>query len=87
MTIEERNEIFAKEYLSIADIEKLYGVNYPKASVIITDIKRILTIGRGQKLRWTCNGKIHIQDYLDYLGVTSDRYSTNYQGEKAECKN
>ena len=74
MTMQERQDIFAKEYLSIADIEKLYDITYERASKFITDIKKALTIGRGAALRLDIQGKLHILDYLDWLGVKSDRY-------------
>ena len=74
MTMEERKEIFAKEYLSIKDVEMLYGFNTQQASKFILAIKRKLTIGLAKPLRLDMQGKIHIQDYLDYMGISSDRY-------------
>jgi hypothetical protein len=82
MTMTEREDIFAKEYLSIKDIAKLFDVCDKKASVLILDMKRRLTIGMGKNLRLSLEGKIHIQDYLDYLGVTADRYSINKGGNE-----
>jgi hypothetical protein len=75
MTMQERQEIFAKEYLSIKDMEALFGVTYPQASKMITDIKKRLTVGLKKELRLNVQGKLHVQDYLDYLGVSSDRYA------------
>lgn len=75
MTMQERQEIFAKEYLSIADICKLYDILPPHASALMTKIRKKLTIGKEQELRLDVRGKLHILDYLDWLGVTSDRYS------------
>lgn len=75
MTMQERQEIFAKEYLSIKDMEALFGVTYPQASKMITDIKKRLTVGLKKELRLNMQGKLHVQDYLDYLGVSSDRYA------------
>lgn len=75
MTMQERQEIFAKEYLSIADICKLYDILPPHASALMTKIRKKLTIGKAQELRLDVRGKLHILDYLDWLGVTSDRYS------------
>ncbi len=75
MTMQERQEIFAKEYLSIKDMEALFGVTYPQASKMITDIKKRLTVGLKKQLRLNVQGKLHVQDYLDYLGVSSDRYA------------
>ena len=86
MTVEERREIFSKEVLKISDFEKLYEVDYNTASGIIRDIKRKLTIGKGQELRLSISGKIHIQDYLDFVGVTADRYSVNMKLEDEDGK-
>ena len=83
MTMIEREEIFAKEYLSIKDFEQLYDVNYNMASVLMRDIKTRLTLGQGKELRINISGKLHIQDYLDFVGVSADRYSINKKdGEK-----
>jgi hypothetical protein len=87
MTAQERQEMFAKEYLSIADIQKLYGINYPTASKFICDIKRKLTVGKGQELRLDMQGKIHIQDYLDYLGVNENRYGFGFYPTKNKDDN
>ncbi len=68
MTIAERDEIFSKEYLSIADIQKLLGVDYGPAAKIIREIRR-------KHDRLGMQGKIHVQDYLDYYNIPmSDRY-------------
>ena len=75
MTVQERKEIFAKEYLSIDDIGKLFDINYNMASAFIVKIKKKLVVGYGKELRLDINGKIHIEDYLDYIGVKAERYS------------
>lgn len=75
MTMQERQDIFSKEYLSISDIQRLYDFNYPQASQFILDIKTKFKID-DKALRLKVQGKIHIQDYLDFLGVKSDRYGT-----------
>ena len=75
MTVQERQEMFAKEYLSIDDIGKLFDINYKMASAFIVKIKKKLVIGCGKELRLDINGKIHIEDYLDYIGVKAERYS------------
>ena len=75
MTVQERKEMFAKEYLSIDDIGKLFDINYKMASALIVKIKKKLVIGCGKELRLDINGKIHIEDYLDYIGVKAERYS------------
>lgn len=87
MTMQERQEIFAKEYLSIDDMSKLYGLSYPHASKMILDIKKKLVLGNGQGLRLEMQGKLHIQDYLDYIGVRSDRYVIHNTGGEENAEN
>ena len=82
MTMQERQDIFAKEYLSIEDICKLYDLLPPHASELMGKIRKKLTIGMNQELRLDIRGKLHIQDYLDYIGVKSDRYSMNKNNKK-----
>ena len=75
MTVAERQEIFAKEYLSNEDLQKLFNLHPSEASRYMNAIKKKLTIGKSKELRLDIRGKLHVQDYLDYLGVTSDRYA------------
>lgn len=75
MTWERRKEIFAKEYLSIDDIKFLYDYTQQQASKMICDIKRTITVKMKRELRLDMRGRIHTQDYLDALKITSDRYS------------
>jgi hypothetical protein len=86
MTRIEREAIFSKEALSIEDVEKLFGVEYDTAAKIIRDIKTKITVGDGKKLRLSVQGKLHMQDYLDYVGVSVDRYSIK-QGEELYAAN
>lgn len=67
MTYAEREEIFSKEYLSIADIQILLGLQYQDAAKTIRNIKR-------RTDRLGIRGKIHVQDYLDYYKIPADRY-------------
>ena len=85
MTMVERQNIFAKEYLDIADFQVLYGMNYPQASKMMNAIKKRLTIGMRKELRLEVQGKLHVQDYLDWLGVKSDRYAMVEIETGAEC--
>lgn len=75
MTMVERQEIFAKEYLSNEDLQRLYDLCPSEASRLMNEVKRKLTMSQGKELRLTIRGKLHVQDYLDYLGVSSDRYA------------
>nr|DAH66726.1 MAG TPA: excisionase [Bacteriophage sp.] len=72
MTFQEREEIFAKDYLTADDIVKLLGVCQNRAYIIIRNIKR-------KTDRLGIQGKIHVQDYIDYYGVDASRYT----GEQA----
>lgn len=75
MTMQERQEIFAKEYLSNEDLCKLYDLLPPHASELMNDIKKNLVIGKNRELRLNMRGKLHTQDYLDWIGApTAGRY-------------
>ena len=82
MTYEERVEMFSKDYLTIADIQVLLGLPYKSASALICDIKRGLKLSpkyNGQGVRLDIQGKLHVQDYLDYYHLPSERYVFNPQ--------
>lgn len=67
MTYEQRNTMFAKDTLSIADIQMLLGMSYNAAAAVIREIKR-------KTDRLHIQGKIHVQDYIDYYGLDAARY-------------
>jgi hypothetical protein len=77
MTYAEREEMFAKECWSIKDVMQLFGMPYATASEYIRKIKTRLTIGLGKTLRLEMDGKLHVQDYLDFVGMPSNRYDLN----------
>ena len=66
MTMAEREEMFAKEYLDVDDIAKLYGLCKNRASILLREIKFKITNIQGKQLRVALRGKIHTQDYLDW---------------------
>ena len=68
MTYSRREEIFSKDYISIADMQDLLGMGYDDAAKMIRDIKRSLEYG-GAKVRLNVQGKLHVQDYLDYFKI------------------
>ena len=77
MTMQEREEIFAREMLTIADIQALYLMKYQDAAKLIRDVKTDLQINskyNGQGVRLDIKGRLHVQDYLDWIGVTEFRY-------------
>lgn len=79
MTYARREEIFSKDYLSIADLQELLGLKYQGAAELMRDIKRELNMNpkyNGQGVRLDIQGKLHVQDYLDYFQITNhERYS------------
>ena len=78
MTWAKREEIFSKDYISIADMQELLGMGYDDAAKMIRDIKRALKISpkfNGQGVRLDIQGRLHVQDYLDYFNISSaERY-------------
>ena len=75
MTYAEREEIFSKEYLTIADIQSLLGLKYQDAARTVRNIKR-------KTDRLSIRGKIHVQDYLDYYKISTDRYTRPEEDEQ-----
>ena len=75
MTYAEREEIFSKEYLTIADIQSLLGMKYQDAARTIRNIKR-------RTDRLGIRGKIHVQDYFDYYQISTDRYTKPEEDEQ-----
>ena len=71
MTYAKREEIFSKEVLSISDIQELYGLSYQQSSRFLREIKTWFKLN-GRNLRIDIEGKIHVQDYLEYLNIKSD---------------
>ena len=59
----EREEIFAKDVLTIADLQALLGLTYQLASRIMRQIKFKYD-------RLGIQGKIHTEDYFDYFNIT-----------------
>lgn len=79
MTYSEREEIFAKDVLTVADLQKLLGISKSYAYEIMRKIKVTSD-------RLKIDGKIHIQDYFDYYNLPqSDRYNTKL-GERETDK-
>lgn len=76
MTYAEREAIFSKDYLTIADLETLLGLTYQMAAKRMRDIKR-----RSDRLG--IQGKIHVQDYLEYFDLPPERYRKAWEGEES----
>lgn len=62
MTYEEREEIFSKDYLTIADIQNLLGVDYQTSAKLIRQIKFKFD-------RLGIQGKLHTEDYFEYFKI------------------
>ena len=86
MTYSRREEIFSKDYISIADMQDLLGMGYDDAAKMIRDIKRSLKFG-GAKVRLNVQGRLHVQDYLDYFKIDNPmRYAPPSKIEVCEEK-
>lgn len=68
MTMEQRREMFAKDYLDITDLSKLLGVHSTRAYAIVREIKR------NTRDRLHTRGRVHVQDYFDYYGLNPSDY-------------
>ena len=66
MTYQEREAIFSKEAISLDDMVALMGVSKGCASVKMSEMKRVV----GDRLG--IQGKIHVQDYLDYFKIKGE---------------
>ena len=74
MTYSRREEIFSKDYITIADMQDLLGMGYNEAAKKIREIKNSFKL-KGQSVRLDVQGRLHVQDYLDYFRIPSaDRY-------------
>lgn len=69
MTYARREEIFSKDVITVSEFQEIMGFgNRAQASQKINEIKRVV----GDRLRM--EGKIHIEDYLEYFKIKTDRY-------------
>lgn len=66
MTYQRREEIFSREALGCSEIMELLGVGKSTAYNIIAEIKR-------SNDRLGIEGKVHVQDYLDYYNLPVTR--------------
>ena len=67
MTYAEREAIFSKEALSNQDLMKLFDCAESTASQKAQEIRRVV----GDRLG--IQGRIHVQDYLDYMQIKEER--------------
>lgn len=68
MTRQEREEMFAKDFLVAEDLMKLCGCCRSDASQLIQEIKR------KSADRFHKQGLIHVQDYMEAMQLDTSRY-------------
>ena len=68
MTRQEREEMFAKDFLVAEDLMKLCGCCRSDASQLIQEIKR------KSADRFHKQGRIHVQDYIEAMQLDASRY-------------
>ena len=68
MTYEEREQIFSKDYLNVDDVMKLLGTDKSTA------YKTIKRIRLNSKDRLGVNGKISVEDYIDFFDFDFRRF-------------
>lgn len=68
MTRQEREEMFAKDFLVAEDLMKLCGCCRSDASQLIQEIKR------KSADRFHKRGRIHVQDYIEAMQLDTSRY-------------
>lgn len=69
MTFERREQIFSKDVITTSELQELMGYpNLPQASKKMGEIKRVV----GDRLKE--QGKLHIEDYLEFFNIKTDRY-------------
>lgn len=68
MTRQEREEMFAKDFLVAEDLMKLCGCCRSDASQLIQEIKR------KSADRFHKQGRIHVQDYIEAMQLDTSRY-------------
>lgn len=78
MTLAQRREMFAKDYLDLTDLTMLLGICYTRASEIVREIKF------NTRDRLHTRGRVHVQDYLDYYHLDPNSY---YRGNPEESEN
>lgn len=72
MTYQRREQIFSKESIHYTELAELFGIAESTACSKMEEIKRVV----GDRLN--INGRLHIQDYLDWVArrgsICTERY-------------
>lgn len=76
MDYTQREQIFSKEVINIQDIMAVMDMSYNDAAEFIRMVKRNLICVQNKTPRESRQGKLHVQDYLDYFHIpeNSERY-------------
>ena len=70
MTYARREEIFSKDYITTQELQEILGFKHlSQASIKMGDIKRSVGDRLGIK------GRVHTEDYFEFFGIKTDRYS------------
>lgn len=77
MTLAQRREMFAKDYLDLRDLQMLLGVCYSRASEIVREIKFTT------RDRLHTRGRVHVQDYFDHYHLDPRNY---YRGDLEDAE-
>lgn len=89
MTWNKRSDIFAKDVLTIEDIQELLCMSYQDAAKFIRDAKQALKMNpkyNNQGVRLDIQGRLHVQDYFDYFNITNMNRYVGTQLEEGEEK-
>ena len=78
MTYERREEIFSKEVITLSEMEELLSLSKSAASLKMKEMKRKV----GDRLGII--GRIHIQDYIDWLELEKDAHLDRYKKPMSE---
>ena len=71
MTYERREEIFSKELIDIKELAELAGIAYSTAAQMMRNMKR-------RSDRCHIDGRIHVLDYLEWIGVDPNNPGARY---------
>lgn len=81
MTYEERDEILSKDAISYKDLARLLDICPSMACQKMQEIKRV----QGDRLK--IQGRLHIQDYLEYYNIPQESMCRYRKNEREECVN
>ena len=77
MTYARREEIFSKETMSITEFGEVMNLTYQMAARVIRDIKKASN-------RPQIQGKLLVEDFFDYYGITDKQRYVKEQIELSE---